>query len=954
MDAQHWKDVARLYEAAAEMAVEDRGAFLAGACDDDRLRQEVESLLSQDRQQSPLDRPLWADASAERGRSPLLPIGTHVGPYRVDALVGSGGMGNVYRAYDSRLERSVALKVLADAVVHDSDRLERLMREAQVLASLDHPNIAAIHGLEDRDGIHALVLELVPGPTLTERLAQGPLPVDEAIVIAVQIANALEAAHERGIVHRDLKPANISFCTDGTVKILDFGLAKRLEAAGGSTTRRCSSVDPIRGAGAVLGTAAYMSPEQAKGDAGGKRSDVWAFGCVLYEMITATRAFPGKDVAETLAAVQRSNPAWDALPSTVPPSLRRLLRRCLNTDQRNRLADFGDVRLELEEASRELALPRTRRLVRTRRIGRLAWTLAGVATVIAGAFGVIEMLDRRGLDDTRPRRFSLSPPEGWRVMAADAAPAGALAVSPDGNRLAFLAVNTTGESALWIRSFETVEAKQLPGTEGARGGAPFWSPDGRYVGFYASGKLRKIDVLGGSPTPICDTADFRGGTWSSQGIIVFAPGARSPLLKVSASGGAATPATRLAAVEPGHFRPSFLPDGRRFLYYVANFGGIYAGSLDSDLRKLLFASADTATAQYSNGHVLLLRQSTLVAQRLDLQQLTLLGDAIPIANGIERGDPPVGMFSVSETGVLAFQPRADTEQGGQLVWMNRQGNPAGSIPGERRAYTDLSLSPAGKQLVFSLADRTRRGGRDLWIMDVAHGVPVQFTTHPADDQFPIWSPDGSIIAFSSRRRGHSDLYTKPSQGSTSEEPLLVDEREKVPLSWSADSERVLYRVGAGLQSSLWVLEVTTKKTYELEGVRADALGGARLSPDGRWIVYTSTEAGGTHVYVSRAAGGGRKWPVSTVDGGSQPRWRRDGQEIYYRSPRGELMAAELKVDSSIVTIRRIRSLFSFGTPGRPAPYDVSDGWQRFLVAESGTVPDAPPLTVVLDWTTLLK
>jgi Tol biopolymer transport system component len=886
-----------------------------------------------------------------------LRIGTQLGPYEILSAIGAGGMGEVYRARDSRLNRDVALKVLPEIFAADPDRMARFEREARVLGALNHPNIAAIYGLEEFGSGRALVMELVEGETLADRIAKGPIPLDEALPVAKQMAEALEYAHDRGVVHRDLKPANIKVTPDGTVKVLDFGLAKALMDEPVAADPRDSptlSMAPTM-AGAILGTAAYMSPEQAKGKPVDRRADIWAFGVVLFEMLTGKPLYSGETAAETLASVMKEEPAPEALPKNTPPAIQNLLRRCLEKNLRQRLQHIGEARILIETvlsgtgpaADPGIGIRKSRE--------RLAWAVAAIAIVIAalslGAF----LFFRGAPQDAQTIRFFVYPPDTWRLAGTEI-PGVPLAVSPDGRRLAFVATNATGKSLLWVRLLDALTAQALTGTDGAS--SPFWSPDSRFIGFFAAGKLKKIEASGGSPITLCDAADSFGGAWSRDGVIVFAQyhgfaRYQPALQKVSASGGAPTAATVLAEGETTQLLPFFLPDGRHFLYRSNNvttgIRPIYLASLDSAERKLLL-NGDSPNVLYTEGYLLFLRDMMLMAQPFDARRLVLTGDAFPIAEQIQsQGGISSGVFSASDNGVLAYQTGLGAT-GSQLTWFDRTGKQVGML-GDAAAYSDLEFSPDWKRASISIPEAGK--GRDIWLYEITRGLRTRFTFDSADDLESIWSPDGSQIVFNSRRKGHLDLYQKASSGAGTEEVLVEDNLDKYPLSWSPDGRFILY-VSSGTNNSLFALPLSgDRKPFPFLKTQFNGVF-AQFSPDGRWVAYQSNVSGRAEVYVAPFPGPGGQWQISTA-GGSLPRWRRDGVEIFYLDPDNNLMAVAVNGKGGSFDVGAVKLLFgTHAAQGGRYRYGVSADGQRFLINTVLQQSTSAPITVVLNWTAGLK
>ena len=910
--------------------------------------------------------------------------GIRLGPYEVLSLLGAGGMGEVYRARDTRLQRDVALKVLPADFAEDPERLARLRREAQVLASLNHPSIAGIYGLEEANpstgsgqaAVYALVLELVEGPTLAERIARGPIPLDEALPVARQVADALEAAHEQRIIHRDLKPANIKVRTDGTVKVLDFGLAKLVGPPEGGHSVHPGSLDDrsvrlqpdltasptmtspaMTRMGVILGTAAYMSPEQARGRVVDKRADIWAFGCVLFEMLAGRRAFDGQDVTDFIVAVMTKEPEWAALPPSTPARIVELLRRCLKKDPRERLRDIGDARIEIDtvraapSAEPVVAIP-----AHASRRERVAWAVAAsavMAALVVGAMGYVRSIPT----DTRVYRSSLLPPAG---MSLGPFPFSRFSLSPDGRTLAFVAGPAGGVSQLWVQPLDGPSAQMLTGTEGAV--MPFWSSDSRFIGFYAGGKLKTIDAAGAPPLTLTDTTGQPGATWNRDNVILFSS-TGSVIRRVSASGGSVSPATTLDASngETQHWSPFFLPDGRHFLYLAVGSkgggpnepNGIYVAALDSTERKLLVPGG--SNIKYAQGHLVFLRDQTLLAQPFDVERLELTGDPAPIAEQVATGglSGRLGAFTVSEDGVLAYQSGFATDVS-QLVWFDRTGKQL-SVLGERAEdYGDLELSPDGRRATVSLFDSAVKN-RDIWIFDVARGIRTRFTFDQAEENQAIWSPDGSDVIFNSNRAGNSDVYRKASNGAGSEEVIQADSISLFPLSWSRDGRFVLYsRLNSGLTNDLWVRPLDgDRKPFPFLQTPFNEYPAA-FSPDGRWIAYASNESGRSEVYVMPFPGPGGKWQVSTA-GGSYPRWRRDGAELFYLAADNRLMAATVNGQGSGFEVGAVRPLFATrARTARRYMYDVSADGQRFLINTLVEEAALEPITLVVNWTAGLR
>jgi len=866
--------------------------------------------------------------------------GTRLGPYEVLSPLGAGGMGEVYRARDSKLRRDVALKILPAAFATDPERRARFAREAQLLAALNHPHIAAIYGVEETDAVTALVLELVEGPTLEDRIAGSAVPVPEALAIAEQIAEALDAAHEKGIVHRDLKPANVKLTEDGRVKVLNFGLAKALDSLGGAGAASDASQSPTLTAmasrlGVIVGTAAYMSPEQAKGKPVDKRTDIWAFGCVLYELLQGRRAFTGEDLTDFVVAVMTKEPEWALLPAAVPPRIVELLKRCLKKDARERLRDIGDARTEIHEA---LANASTGGVTRVddrapRRHARAAaWMVLG-ALLGAGALGAglfsLGLIPIREVAQGAPVvRFSVSVPKG----------AASPQISPDGRLLAFVGLD--GPRQIWLRPLDAMEARPLSGTEDGRD--PFWSPDSRFLGFFAQGKLKKIDVAGGPPVDLCDVAGGLGGAWSRGDVIVFAPRSAGRLQKVSAAGGSPLPVTSLDKVAQRHGSAVFLPDGQHLVFWAntTTGGHAYLGSLASPEVKLL--SAVTSPPAYASGALLFRRGGTLVRQPFDVARLEPTGDQAPVAERVSE-------FSVSLTGVLVYTP-APAPLLRRLVWVDRRGAVT-PLPLAAGDYGDPGLSPDGRQIALVRRDAS---GAHIYVYDIERAT-LQKRTFEGESWFPIWTPDGRYLTFTRGPEYIGPLMRLPADGSGPAEPLVTDAQrggEKVATSWSPEGRLLAFQNDQDVivRDADGVLHpALATPAFEREG---------RFAPGGRWLAYRSNETGRDEVYVQSYPPGGGKWQIST-DGGAQPMWGATGRELFYKS--GNRMMVVAVEASEAFRAGTPRTLFEMPQPerdlGDPARYSVTPDGQRFLVVTTGqgeSGAGSTQIIVVQNWVEDLK
>jgi serine/threonine protein kinase len=903
--------------------------------------------------------------------------GTRLGPYEIIDQIGAGGMGAVYRARDTRLGRDVAVKALPDGARLEPDRAARFTREAQTLAALNHPHIAAIYGLEEApapDGTHTaqyLILELVEGGTVAERLARGPITTREALLVARQIADALEAAHDKGVIHRDLKPANVALTKAGDAKVLDFGIAKAISPDSDAPTAATAATKT----GTILGTAAYMSPEQARGLPVDRRSDIWSFGCMLFEMLTRRHPFRGETLNDTIVAILGRDPEWSLLPGDTPQRIVWLLRRCLEKDPRQRLHDIADARIEIDEAlvhPRETAATNggmATHGVRAREW--VAWTLAALSVAAAVGLAVVPRRVPADAAVAPTYRSDLVLPGNLSLSRQESSAAAAFALSPDGRRLAIVASEGKGDRLIWVRPLDGARAQPIPGTEDAS--FPFWSPDSRSIGYLAqpqSGSfgiarsLMRVDTDGGQPVKLADAYLNSTGAWSSDGVILFTPRGNAPLHRVSAAGGPVTAVTVLDAAsgDVQHSFPSFLPDGRHFLYSVigsrsgaTSLRGVYVASLDgAEPPRLLLPLA--SSARYGNGYVAFVRSTSLFAQRFDPATRQLSGDPALLADGVEltpgAGGGTGGAFSISATGVLVYQPSAEVRS--QLTWFDRSGRSLGTL-GEPADYADVDLAPDARHAAVSVAD-PQTGTRDLWIFDVARGTRERFTDDPGDDIAPVWSPTGDRLAFSAQRAGAIGLFVKKADGAGTEQPLPVPglTAGKFAAQWSPDDKYLLFVAGGRIiaRSDIWARPFDANAAPFAFAEKASVETQPRVSPDSHWIAFVTTDTGSAEVYVSAFPLPGERQRVST-HGGQWPRWSADGKEIFFLALDNTLMSAPVTHDRAGPHVGESRALFR--APLRPIvrldaySYDVSPDGQRFLMNTLVEQRTHESLALVVNW-----
>ena len=882
--------------------------------------------------------------------------GTRLGPFEIVDLLGVGGMGEVYRATDTNLKRQVAIKVLPASVATDPDRLARFQREAEVLAALNHPNIAHIHGLEKSGGTFALVMELVEGPTLADRISQGAIPLTEALPIAKQIADALEVAHEQGIIHRDLKPANIKVRADSAVKVLDFGLAKAMDPAGPYGIN--PSISPTIAihatqAGIVLGTAAYMSPEQARGRTVDRRTDIWAYGVVLFEMLTGRQAFPGDSITDIISAITRDEPDWNALPAETPPYIRALLRRCLHKDPQKRLPHIGVARIEIEEAPGPdvsyVAQGFSPAVGRGRLRQALPWAIAATALALfVVALRLWAPWRATRLKDAIRLEAAIGADASLVTDAGSAA-----VISPDGTLLAFVGQKGSALPQLFVRHIDHLEATVLPGTDDAR--SPFFSPDGQWIGFFADGKLKKVSLTGGAPFTVCEAANGRGGSWADDGTIIFQPSNTgtgtnlgATLLAVSSAGGQPRAITASHPEDEASQRwPQVLPGGRWVLYTAPRAAGSYGDarvsvqSLTDHTRKVLVQGA-YAGRYVSSGHLLYLHEGTLFAAPFDLARLEIVGQAVPLLEHIAT-NTTVGSahLSVSNDGTLIYV--AGSESGGfaRIAWLGRDGtsSPMRLAPTN---WSNMSFSPDGRRLAMDITAQQS----DIWVYDWDRDALQRLTFDTGLHQMPVWTPDGRRVVY----RSGTDLFWVRSDGGGSTERLATSPNNQWGGSWHPSGKLLAYTEShAETSNDIMILPFEDGRAGLKAGKPTPFVNGPYVemepafSPDGRWIAYSSTESGRNEVFVRPYPGPGGKWQISS-SGGSLPTWSRARQELFFLAP---------TPDSRVFVVSYSASGDSFSAD-KPRPWsDTRVATRPRGIAGSGTgrtfdvAPDGERLAVAL-------
>ena len=888
-----------------------------------------------------------------------LTSGTKLGPYEIQSALGAGGMGEVYRARDTRLDRTVAVKVLASHLSSSPELKQRMEREGRAISSLNHPHICQLYDIGSQNGTDYLVMEFLEGETLAERLRKGAIPLAEVYKIGIAVAEALAVAHRSGIVHRDLKPGNIML-TAGGAKLMDFGLAKPLgvQSTGtgsgsapsftaAATMSGPSPLTPLTTAGSVIGTIQYMSPEQIEGKEADARSDIFAFGAVLYEMVAGKRPFAGKSQISLASSILEAEPqpVSDIKPNT-PLAFEHVVTTCLQKNPEERYQSAHDVKLELQwiaaerPAANAAALPPPPAF--SHRSARLGW---GVGILIAIAVGFIAGIFIGRPVQPQTIRTVINPPEKTTLnLTGDSA--GPPVLSPDGSTIAFSATGADGKAALWVRPMNLLEARMLPSTEGAI--FPFWSPDGRSLGFFADSKLKTIDLNGGSAQVICDASLGRGGAWGPGGVILFSPSPSDPLMRVSVNGGTPAPITKIdTALHTSHRWPFFLPDGKHFLYLALHHdpsksanNELYYASLDGRENRPLFRSQSNAV--YADGFLLFARGSQLMAQPFDPASGKLSGEPQDLAKGI-MNDPSTWHMdaSASTGGLLVFGSGASGDL--QLVWLNRSGKEISTVADKLEELQGAVVSPQGDRIALQIDS----GENDIWVLDLARGVRTRLTFGPVANTSPVWSPDGKWIAYASPRAGHFNLYRKPSDGSGAEELLFTDDQGIEPSDWSRDGKYLVYNRG-GPTGQTWALPLQGERKPSMVLARGAF---AKLSPDGRWLAYTSDESGAFEVYVVAFGGGQAKWQVS-ANAGQLPLWSRDGKELYYLDATFDIFA---------VPVREAGGALQFGVPqamvsnwsAPQAFYDVAPDGKKILLNRIAQQV-SQSVTVVTNFTAGLK
>ncbi|HEY3926857.1 MAG TPA: protein kinase [Candidatus Koribacter sp.] len=898
--------------------------------------------------------------------------GTKLGPYEIVAPLGAGGMGEVYRARDSRLDRTVAIKVLNSSLVANDELRARFDREARIISQLQHPHICVLHDVGREGSLDFLVMEFLEGESLAERLKKGPLTDKELLKISIEVADALEKAHRAGVVHRDLKPGNVMLTKTGA-KLLDFGLAKPITGGGSASSMSASvsvfaaamtqtspspsPVSPLSSAGTVIGTVQYMSPEQIQGMEADARSDIFAFGVMLFEMATGKHAFDGKTRASIVGQILAVDPpSIETLRPDAPGGLARVIQICLHKEADERFQTAHDLKLELQRIATEpAAKEEPAEITAPSKFGFVPWAMAGLLLVAAVWLGYkyIQAVNAPQMSI----QASILPPEKAQ-FSTNGSESGGAALSPDGKRLAFVARESNAASdMLWIQPLNSRVAQAMSGTEGAT--YPFWSPDSRFVGFFAGGKLKKMDANGGPPQALCDAIAGRGAAWSRDDVILFSPTSASPLFRVPAAGGTPVQETRIdsKAGSTTHRWPIFLPDGKHFIFWTtdskeADNGGLYLSSLGSKNRKLLVQTE--SSGDYADGHLLFLRDGVLMEQKLNLSKQELEGSAAPVAEQVAINTSVYrSQFTVSNNGMLAYVGGSFTS-GSQLVWYGREGKAAGPIFPEAALYSSPVLSPDGKRLAYAL----RVGSvQDIWVLDLERQTKSRLTFGTGRSFFPLWSPDGKWIYYVSIREGMDRIFRRPADGTGNEEKVLwVDGSDLIGNSISSDGKYMLYMrhdLSANNDWDIYALPLSGEPTPIPQVTTQFREVIPVFSPDGHWIAYQSNESGVMQIYMKSFPGESGKYQVST-GGGQAPRWRGDGKELFFQGSEG-IYAVDVRENGAALQLGTPHLLFKANLVG-PAtgPFSPSADGMKFVINQAGSSGSNAPLTLLTNWEANLK
>jgi serine/threonine protein kinase len=869
-------------------------------------------------------------------------------------------MGEVYKAKDTRLERTVAIKVLPEHLSSSAEVRQRFEREAKTISQLSHPHICALYDVGNQDGVEYLVMEFLEGETLASRLVKGPLPAEHTLKYGIEIADALDKAHRQGIVHRDLKPGNVMLTKSG-VKLLDFGLAKAIAPAG--SVSAVTSLPTMAGGahltqeGTILGTFQYMAPEQLEGKEADARTDIFAFGSVLYEMATGKKAFAGASQASLIAAIlEREPPPVSSVQPMTPPALDRVVKTCLAKDPEDRFQTAHDVKLQLQwiaEGGSQAGVPAP---VAARRRGREKIWMAATAllAVAAGVLGFL--LFQRSRHPIRVIRSSVTPPDG-AVFWLDSATPGPPTLSPDGRRLVFSARGTDGKIRLHVRALDAIEATALPGTEDSQ--YPFWSPDSRSIGFFSGSKMKAVEAEGGPPVTLSSTeGDPKGASWRRDGTIIFAKGSTSTIWKVPAGGGEPVEVTHFDKKrgDDSHRHPRFLPDGKHFLYLARSATvppeghAVILATLDGGPEKILLRSP--AAVEYASGYLLFLRDRTLMARPFDSGSLSFSGNPFPVAENVSLLSltSAVGIFTASQNGELVYR----TSQGqatARLQWLARDGT-AQTVLGDAGDYLEISLSPDGKRAAASIRD-TSTGNRDLWMFDAGRNLGTRFTFDPGNEDSPVFSPDGSWLVFSSNKKGPTGIYRKSSSGSSEEEPLVEpNNKSAAPICWSPDGRYLaFFEQASGTKGDILFVPLEGDRKPQVFLKTPAFEYPAAFSPDGRWLAYGSDESGKLQIYVTSFPKPGRKWQISREDG-AYAYWSADGKEILYHGYSGQIWAVDITVRGDSIEPGIPKTLFKIPVPPKPGGPDIypTADHQRFLYLDRGNEKSSSILNLVVNWT----